>query len=273
MKKFNFVLRMTLAVLAISFNLVFSNAEAYEVKDNRVMYDAYEVTVMTLTGGSEKYNQMYWTSSKNLEKDGTDVMFNIYNRDKHPGEWVQMFPFNDEVVGITASKPLVDEMVKSVEYARVHQLEDCTWRISVFPSVYFILRNESNGKISEFDRAFIDDTKAISYLSDQYADMVATKGAGYHVELKPYYMIVVMKYNNYSQFKFVSDFAEGRIPLDMYLENMVGIDVGEDYRKEMYNQTHPWTTSAEWRRDYRKRQFDQILVELQKESNYYQNIW
>lgn len=273
MKKFNLIMRLILVVAAISIYFI-SSCFAYEVKDKRVLYDAYEVSVMTVTDGSEKNNQLYWASSKNLEKNGKDTMFHIYNRDKHPGEWITMFPNNDEVVGITAKKSLVDEMVKSVAYARYHQLEDCTWRISVLPCVYFILRNESNGKISEFDRAFIDDNEAIKYLSDKYSDMVASKGTGYHAEIKPFYMIVVMKYNNYSQFKFYSDFSEGRIPLDMYLKNMVGIDVSADYRHEMYNQTHPWAASEEWRRDYARRQFRQILVDLQMEYNdYYKNVY
>lgn len=273
MKKFNLIMRLIIVVAAISIYFI-SSCFAYEVKDKRVLYDAYEVSVMTVTDGSEKNNQLYWASSKNLEKNGKDTMFHIYNRDKHPGEWITMFPNNDEVVGITAKKSLVDEMVKSVAYARYHQLEDCTWRISVLPCVYFILRNESNGKISEFDRAFIDDNEAIKYLSDKYSDMVASKGTGYHAEIKPFYMIVVMKYNNYSQFKFYSDFSEGRIPLDMYLKNMVGIDVSADYRHEMYNQTHPWAASEEWRRDYARRQFRQILVDLQMEYNdYYKNVY
>ena len=101
--------------------------------------------------------------------------------------------------------------------------------------------------------------------------MVVSKGQGYHVELKPYYTVVIMKYNNYSKIKFASDFAEGRIPLDMYLKDMVGIDVSAEYRHEMYNQTHPWAASEEWRRDYARRQWDNIFVELQKEYNEYRS--
>ena len=270
MRKINIIMRTTIMALALAVYFV-SSCFAYEIKDHRVLYDAYEVSVMTVTDGSEKQNQLYWCSSTDLYRDGKDALFHIYDRDNRPGEWITMFPYNDEVVGITAKKSLVDEMVKSVAYARYHQLEDCTWRISVMPCVYFILRNESNGKISDFDRAYITDSESIEYLSDKYSDYAASKGDGYHIELKPYYTVVIMKYNNYSKIKFSSDFAEGRIPLDMYLKDMVGIDVSAEYRHEMYNQTHPWAASEEWRRDYARRQWDNIFVELQKEYNEYRS--
>ena len=67
MKKIN-IWRTILVVLAMAFYFV-GNAFAYEIKDNRVMYDAYEVSVMTVTDGSEKHNQLYWCAGKDLYRD------------------------------------------------------------------------------------------------------------------------------------------------------------------------------------------------------------
>ena len=265
---------MRMIFLVISLMVLWlSNCLAYKVENGRVLYDLYDISVMTVTNGSEKYNHFYWCSGTDLAKKGKNAMFQIYNPDQHPGEWIQMFPFNDEVVGITSNKEIVDQMVKSVEYARYHQLEDCTWRIGVIPSVYFILRNESNGKIAEFDRSFITDSKNIKNLSAKYSELVSNKGEGYHVELKPYYFVVVMKYNQYSKIKFASDFAEGRIPVDMYVKDILGIDVTADYHHEMYNQTHPWNASEGWKKDYWKRQMDQVLFELREQYEKYGIYW
>lgn len=245
------IITLTILVSLFLVNVV----SAYTLERGRIQYSLPEMTVVTLTQDIDK---VYWCAGEDLEKG----YFEIYDPENNPGEWINTFPYNDATVAITTSQYRMEEMVKSINYARYHQLDESTWRINVYPSVYFILRNTQDGKIYEYDHAFIDDSKAIDILADKYAEL--SLQPGYRIELKPYFVMVVLKFNDYSDLKFWNDYVEGRIPAEMFAQSYLGINMYGDYFEELYNQRHPWATTPEWRHDYRQRMFQQELDRLEE---------
>ena len=65
---------MRMIFLVISLMVLWlSNCLAYKVENGRVLYDLYDISVMTVTNGSEKYNHFYWCSGTDLAKKGKET--------------------------------------------------------------------------------------------------------------------------------------------------------------------------------------------------------
>lgn len=250
-------LRNTILVLtALVFLLGMASSYAYTKKDGRIQYNISEVTMVTVARNSPRV--VYWTPGSKIKNDS----FNLYlPESSHEGEWIQMFPANDPVVCITAHKDLMERMYNTVQDCDRREADDCAWDMQVFPAVYFILRNEADGRIYDYNFCYITDEDQVDELADKYAEYAATK-QGYHIELKPYYVMVISKWSDSSDMKFWKDYAKGKVPTSMFMKQVLGFDVYADYKQEMHNQRNPWSTTREWRRDYRNRVMQAKFNEL-----------